>query len=109
MRVTSTDPRAVRTTEMMRLLGYAAITVAFASIAAAGPVQISVTGQYTSNYDAVTLVQLGDRVTGIAAGRDAQPIIARLVLSVDEAIVGLGHAPAAAQHILAPARQGADH
>ena len=49
----------------MRLLGYAAVTVAFASVAtAAGPARIVVTGQYTSNYDAVTLVQIGDRVTG---------------------------------------------
>jgi hypothetical protein len=46
----------------MRLL---ALIVATAGVAtAAGPAQIVVTGQYSSNYDAVTLIQLADRVTG---------------------------------------------
>jgi hypothetical protein len=49
----------------MRLLALTVTTAALASAAlAAGPAQIVVTGQYTSNYDAVTLVQIGDRVTG---------------------------------------------
>ena len=46
----------------MRVL--ALCVVAAGSIAAAQGSPVSVTGQYSSNYDAVTLIQLGDRVTG---------------------------------------------
>ena len=49
----------------MRLVASVAFAVAAGSVAAAaGPPAISITGQYTSNYDDVTLIQLGDRVTG---------------------------------------------
>lgn len=42
-----------------------ALTVlGLASVAAAAGDPVVVTGQYSSNYDAVTLIQLGDRVTG---------------------------------------------
>lgn len=47
----------------MRLLALSFLAVA--SVAAAqGAPAVVVTGQYSSNYDAVTLIQLGDRVTG---------------------------------------------
>lgn len=46
----------------MRLLALSVVAVA--SVAAAQGAPVVVTGQYTSNYDAVTLIQLGDRVTG---------------------------------------------
>ncbi len=46
----------------MRLYGLAALVIASAAAADAPPV--NVTGQYSSNYEAVTLVQIGDRITG---------------------------------------------
>lgn len=47
----------------MRLLALSALAVASIAAAQSAP-PVTVTGQYSSNYDAVTLIQLGDRVTG---------------------------------------------